>query len=94
MDIKKPFERELPLFAPEITEKKIQRKGKKRDSDDDINIRGKIHSQKYLNYSRTVKLQGQPINGSFSGNYFPSLEGRGLRGGCPMKPHPYLLIFF
>jgi hypothetical protein len=58
MNIKKPFKRESPLFSPEIAEKKIQRKGKNRDPDDDIDFRGKIHSQKYLNYYCTVKLQG------------------------------------
>ena len=54
MDIEKPLEREFPLLAPEIAKKKIQPKGKKRDPNDDINFRGKIHFQKYLNYCRTV----------------------------------------
>ena len=49
MDIEKPFEREFLLLAPEIAEKQVQPKGKKKDSDNDIKLRGKIHSQKYLN---------------------------------------------
>jgi len=50
------------LFAPEIAEKKIQNKGKDKDPNDNFCIRGKIHSQKYLNYCCTVKLAGKPIN--------------------------------
>jgi hypothetical protein len=62
MNIEKPLEREFFLFAPEIAKKKIQPKGKEKDPNDNISIRGKIHFQKYLNYCCTVKLQGRPIN--------------------------------
>ena len=90
MDIEKPLEREFSLFAPEITKKKVHRKGKNRDPDDDVNFRGKIHSQKYLNYCRTVKLQGQSVQGQ-SVNFtvakkYKSREEEGKKKGLSATP--------
>jgi len=61
MDIEKPSEREFFLLAPEIAEKQVQAKRKKKDPDDDIKLRGEIHSQKYLNNCNPVKLPGEPL---------------------------------
>lgn len=63
MDIEEPLEREFILFAPEMTENHVQPKGKNTDQYDDKPRGGKIHSQKYLNYCRTVKLCGKAVNG-------------------------------
>jgi hypothetical protein len=46
MNIQKPFEREFFLFAPEIAEKQVQGKGKKKDLCDNNKRGGKIHLQK------------------------------------------------
>jgi len=62
MDIEEPLKREFFLFAPEITEKQVQAKGKNADQNYDRPFRGKIHFQKYPNNCAPVKLPGEPVN--------------------------------
>jgi hypothetical protein len=58
MDIEEPLKGEFFLFAPKITEKHIQPKGKNTYQYNSRPPGGKIHSSKYLNCPGPVKLSG------------------------------------